>query len=72
MKRDVNLNTAFRAVTEDRGRGREFPLAAFKEKEKKNRSKELISYSIPLLLIAYTLQLGIVFLAYKLTQAKVN
>lgn len=41
-------------------------------KKKKNRSKELISYSIPLLLIAYTLQLGIVFLAYKLTQAKVN
>ena len=32
-----------------------------------NRSKELVSCSISLLLIAYTLQLGIVFLAYKLT-----
>lgn len=58
MKRDVNLNTAFRAVTE--GRGREFPLASFMENEGKIDQRNLLA-------VAYTLQLGIVFLAYKLT-----
>ena len=45
MKRDVNLNTAFRAVTE--GLGREFALAAFIENERKIDQRNLLAVQFP-------------------------